>query len=385
MKRTVAQLTIDNLRKQFFDIDFPEYQREPDIWSRDQKQRLIDSVLRRFDIASIYLYLRDNGAVECIDGRQRLNAIMSFLASNVADERDDGFPLRLHNEISSDDDNRFVSLDSRTFSDLTKDTGALAKEAVATILEYPVTVVYLSEAIETDEFNLQFLRLNLGTLINAGEKLHAMVGKMRDLLFVAENVGLHPFFDGVKIPTRRYAKELSAAQVLLQIFAKHEHSEFARARHFDLQRFVKQHADVGDNDPRVVELTKTLDVLQAATSNVSALLRNRAITISVVLLAWDEALFDNPAKLPKFEEFLQQFLGRLRWQVQNMKDFKVEPLFAYLVDFQRNLTQAAVEKPAVTQRHALLKREWDQWLSDGALTGDAAYETKYGSKPPVKA
>src|SRR2546427_5859662 len=101
MDRKSTILSIADLQSQFIDIDFPEYQREPDIWSRDQKQRLIDSILRRFDIASVYLYRRDDGGLECIDGRQRLNAIMSFLHANPADEKDDGFPLKLENEISS--------------------------------------------------------------------------------------------------------------------------------------------------------------------------------------------------------------------------------------------------------------------------------------------
>ena len=76
----------------FVDIEFPEYQREPDIWSRDQKQRLLDSILRRFDISSVYFYRREDNGLECIDGRQRINAIMSFLEENEADGQTMAFP-----------------------------------------------------------------------------------------------------------------------------------------------------------------------------------------------------------------------------------------------------------------------------------------------------
>jgi len=43
-------------------------------------------MLRNFDIASIYLYKRDDGYYECIDGRQRINAILSFLGLNSSEQ-----------------------------------------------------------------------------------------------------------------------------------------------------------------------------------------------------------------------------------------------------------------------------------------------------------
>src|SRR4051812_45914311 len=101
MRRAAEPLAVDALLGLFPGIDFPEYQREPNIWSRDQKQRLLDSILREFDIASVYLYRKPDDSLECIDGRQRINAIMAFLNANPADARDNGFPLRFQNEISA--------------------------------------------------------------------------------------------------------------------------------------------------------------------------------------------------------------------------------------------------------------------------------------------
>src|SRR5215212_8458925 len=101
MRRSAQQITIDEVARLFPEVEFPEYQREPNIWSRDQKQRLLDSILRDFDVASVYFYRRPDEGLECIDGRQRLNAIMAFLGLNVSDEADNGFPLRLLNEVSA--------------------------------------------------------------------------------------------------------------------------------------------------------------------------------------------------------------------------------------------------------------------------------------------
>ena len=49
MRKIVEPWGVEELRKQFGRIAFPEYQREPNLWSRIEKQRLIDSMVRQFD------------------------------------------------------------------------------------------------------------------------------------------------------------------------------------------------------------------------------------------------------------------------------------------------------------------------------------------------
>ena len=79
MEKKVVPWSVEDLRANFPRVDFPEYQREPNLWSLIEKQRLIDSMIRRFDIASLYFYRHGDGAIDCVDGRQRIGAIMSFL------------------------------------------------------------------------------------------------------------------------------------------------------------------------------------------------------------------------------------------------------------------------------------------------------------------
>lgn len=382
MRRSTGQLNIGQLQRDFLAIDFPEYQREPDVWSRDQKQRLIDSILRRFDISSIYLYKRDDAVLECIDGRQRLNAIMSFLGENDRDERDNGFAIRLQNEISDSLHTDFDEFNGFTFGELQEVRTMASQRAVAAVLDYPLSVVYLSGAAEPDEFNLQFLRLNLGTLINAGEKLHAMVGSARDLLFDGGVLGAHPFFDEVRIPTRRFSKEVTAAQVLLQAESLDRAGDFTRARHFDLQRFLKQQSALGSDSPVVVSLVEVLDGLAASGGGLGDHIRNRAMTVSVVLLACRLEV-RTPMKFAEFGEFVVAFLDRLRWQVRNMREYQVDTRYGYLVEFQRDLTQASVEKPAVVHRHETLKVQWDRWRTTHRLDGDDEYVAEFGAPPTL--
>jgi Protein of unknown function DUF262 len=356
--REATTLTIQELQQAFAAIEFPEYQREPTVWNLDQKQRLIDSILRRFDIAPIYLYERDDGGWECIDGRQRLNAVMSFLNRNPTD-KDNGFGLRIHNEVADEGAEELEDLNGLTFEQL-KDQDA--------ILKYQVITVRLSGTRAPSEFNLQFLRLNLGTLINAGEKLHAMVGEMRDRLFEDGGLGQHPFLAGVGIPTRRYARELLAAQLMLQVSSRRQHKQFARARHFDLQRYLKLYDD--REDPRLSEVKDTLDALHHNAPTLSERLGNRAIAVSVILAAWELGVRADPDLARRYGEFVGAFLDRLGNQVERMKQFNPDPRYEYLVTFQRHLTQAAVERPAVTYRHERLIEQFRVWSETGRLSGD---------------
>ncbi len=358
MDRSATTFTIQELRQEFHRIEFPEYQREPTVWNLDQKQRLIDSILRRFDIAAIYLYEREDGGWECIDGRQRLNAVMSFLGSNPADE-DNGFSVRIHNEVSDEGMEELQHLNGCTFEQL-DDQDA--------IRNYEMITVLLSGAREPSEFNLQFLRLNLGTLINAGEKLHAMLGVMRDRVFAENGLGQHPFLAGVRIPTRRYARQLLAAQLMLQVSTRLENGQFARGRHFDLQRYLKLYADT--EDPRLGDVKDTLDALHQNAPALSTRLGNRAIAVSVVLAAWELDVRTNADLAEQYGRFVGVFLDRLAYQGERLKQFSPDPRYEYLVTFQRHLTQAAVERPAVTYRHEKLTEQFQVWRETGQLSGD---------------
>ena len=360
MERDPTTFTIKELKHEFPRIEFPEYQREPTVWSRDQKQRLIDSILRRFDIAAIYLYEREDQGWECIDGRQRLNAIMSFLGENPSDD-DNGFPLRIQNEIADDEEDDLGRLEGQTFEQLEGDDERA-------ILDYELIIVVLSGSHAPTEFNLQFLRLNLGTLINAGEKLHAMVGVMRDLLFDSDRLGKHPFLKQVGVPTRRYSRELIAAQLMLEASFKARTGDFTRARHFDLQRYLKKWAD--EEDPQTDAVAGTLDALEVNASDLAGELGNRAICVSVVLAAWELRIRQDTALAKEYADFVRVFLERLAAQVERMKQFNVDPRYDYLVTFQRHLTQAAVEPLAITYRHRTLMDEFDRWRETGQLSGD---------------
>ena len=378
MKKTTTSWTISELSNQeFVHIDFPEYQREPNVWDRDAKQKLIDSILRRFDVASIYLYVDEDGTHSCIDGRQRINAIMSFLNEN-SEDLDNCFKLKISNEIENDEDNQFRELDGFTIEDIENYAGsgnAAAKNALERIYEYELTVVLLSDAARPAEFNLQFTRLNLGTIINAGEKLHAMVGQMRNLCFEDGRIGKHPFLESLNIPTRRFAKEQVAAQAVAQVFSLSEDKEFTRVRHVDLQRFFKRNAEIPDRAGAWIEdLASTFNTLSTCFPDAKQRLKNRAIAVSAVLFAWLRQMYQDEQLAETYAKFLRSFLGRLRWQLA--KGFSMDEEYRYLLEFQRHVTQAAVERPAVQRRHEIIEKLFEFWMSNGEIEGDAVFRER---------
>ena len=307
---------------------------------------------------------------------------MAFLNQNPNDDNN-GFGFEIRNEIYTDEEHPFQSVNGLTYDELLarRDSDDVeAGLAISRFEEYPLTIVLLSDTELPEEFNLQFTRLNLGAIVNAGEKLNAMIGQMRDLCFDNAKIGKHPFLEIVRIPTRRFAKELVAAQVLIQVFAKNQTGSFVRARHYDLQKFFKNHKEIGADEAQWVDaVEKIFDALKTTFDPESHPLRNRAITVSTVLLAWANDLHNKTDLRDAFAEFLRQFLSRLSWQVGLGFDMDAE--YRYLNDFQRHVTQASVEKPAIEARAQTLQAEFDHWRNDGALEGDCDYLKRENKDP----
>jgi hypothetical protein len=162
------------------------------------------------------------------------------------------------------------------------------------------------------------------------------------------------------------------------LFSIEKSGEPTRTRHFDLQCFFKEGAQLTEEQRQIARVTRRLfDSLNGALAG-ARILRNRAITVSTVILAWTQRATTIEDARPLIT-FLTEFLVRLRWQVG--KDVAADPQYYHLIEFQRHLTQASVEKPAVAARSARMELELDSWRRTGALTGDREYREAYGRDP----
>lgn len=182
----------------------PDYQRPP-VWTKKQKQLLIDTILRGYDIPKFYLEELKNDETfkyAVADGQQRLRAIWEFRSNDfiIAKDADpiDGNLIaeKNYNDLDIDMRNQF-------------DT-------------YKLDIVLIKDAIkndEEDEISELFLRLQSGTTLKAQEKRNAMTySKMRD--FVKE-IAQHPFFESCRFKNTRFTYDHVAAQLIcLEIAGK---------------------------------------------------------------------------------------------------------------------------------------------------------------------
>ena len=369
--RTIHQYwLISELVKRIGDIEFPEFQREPNVWKLNKKQRLIDSIFRGFDISSIYLYKKESGGYDCIDGQQRINAMMSYLGMNDADEEDNGFHSKIENEIYNDE-GKFNEVDAVRFSTIRN------TEWGRKILDYQLNIVEVTDVENDQELNLLFLRLQIAAVLNAGEKLNAMTGDMRDTIFY--DIGKHAFLSKIRIPQRRFAREQVAAQIVLNEFSKRDNNTFHRSRYVDLQDFFKEYDKFTPKDKETVgNLKEKFGKIDKYFGDKLKHVGNRAIAVSVYLFVSQLIDTDEEKETKQFVEFFEMFLRTLRWQLP--LGVQMDPAYYNLLKFQTNVTQAAGEKSAIERRHDFLGEYFYYYKQTKKIKGDDEYEASTGNK-----
>ena len=128
------------------------YQRKL-VWTLEEKQKLIDSILRKYPIPAILIAERESepGTYEIIDGLQRLHAIMSFIETRYTSI--DGFLFNLQffpTAQTRADEGGFIPND---------DEKKLSQREVGTILDYTLALSIMRNASE-GEINDVFDRIN---------------------------------------------------------------------------------------------------------------------------------------------------------------------------------------------------------------------------------
>lgn len=168
----------------------PDFQR-PAVWSRSQKQLLIDTILRSYDIPK--LYWRKIGSnpdkYDVVDGQQRLRAIFEY--------QNGEFPLGKDcDPIDGIDPSKMKYADLPDDLRLKFDT-------------YSLDIIVLSDTGE-DEVREMFLRLQNGTTLKAQERRNAMPGNLRTFV---KQLAAHPFFKNCGFSDSRFTFDHVAAQL----------------------------------------------------------------------------------------------------------------------------------------------------------------------------
>ena len=238
MRRSIEQRTVRSFCRRQPKINVrPDYQRGA-VWSRPQKQLLIDSILRDLDIPKIYLREVNGGVYEedVVDGQQRLLSIWGFSANEFALAKD-------ADPINGD------AIAGLRFEDLDENL----KDAFEA---YELSVVILRHAND-DDVEEMFLRLQNGTTLNAAEKRNAMPGNMK--YFVRE-LATHPFFERCGFSNHRFAFDHVASQMV----AVELNGGICNIKNTDLAKMYEDHQDFDSRSVKARKARRVLDYLAAA-------------------------------------------------------------------------------------------------------------------------
>lgn len=220
----------------------PDYQRPP-AWSRKQKQLLIDTILRGYDIPKMYWQRLDNDPdhdFAVVDGQQRLRTLWEFCSGE--------FPLAKDADTVGS-----TKIAGKRYDDL--DFGLRSKFDI-----YALDVVIVEDAIQSadeDEVRDMFLRLQNGTTLKAQEKRNAMPGQMRDFV---KSIAAHPFFESCKFSNTRFTFDHVASQMIRLEMEGGPTS----VRDSDLNRMYRENAQFDANGKIAKKVKRVLDYLHRA-------------------------------------------------------------------------------------------------------------------------
>lgn len=328
MKFKIEPWSLIRLYKNRNRISFPVFQREL-VWTPKQNTDLIDSIFKGIDIPKLYLHKTEVGW-DCIDGHQRINTVVGFFEG--------GFEY-----------------EGSTFKEL-------SDEEKRTFEDYELTMA-IAISFTDEEIRLLFTRLNLGTPLNAGEKLNAIKSNMGD--FVRKMVQ-HPFIKNVSIPKRRFAKEQVCAQICNNSSVINRTGEFRSSKYEDLESLYRMYNDFDFKSEEAKLILSVLDALWNIFSYRASEIMNRASAVSIYLLVEEMIITDELKDKEKIvKKFYINFLTKLREEVRKGIDAKNR----FLISYQNRIIQAADSKSSITERSIKLSEAFNYYLKTGEIIG----------------
>jgi len=325
------------------DLD-ADYQRE-NIWSREQQLRLMDSIIKNIDIPKMYLAKvggNENFDFECIDGKQRMSALLSFLKPEP-EER----PLTVS-----------IAGENYTYKRLRKELEPLANK----IDNYELTFVVYEDQGDEEFLREIFRRLQLGVRLNAGELLKTYSGTIRD--FVYKEMGSNPpFLSRTKLSEKRFSRPFTLAQICINSFSRNETEEFVRARYDDLKEFFEQNENLDPKDENLKRIRTVLNLMDKQFDDKAQAISSRAVAVSAYLFAEELNDQKKSSDIKEFATFFVALLDEIKSNLNLLTKFETPDNRFVLEQFQKYISQASVEPYAIKRRHEFLKKAFNYYRS----------------------
>ncbi|RPG28568.1 MAG: DUF262 domain-containing protein [Muricauda sp. TMED12] len=174
-----------------YKVDY-NYQRPNDAWSNDDKQCLVDTILKGEPIPLFFVnYISSEGVFYIVDGQQRLNCISQFYDNKI----------KLSKKYSGEKNHGVTFNGDKGLDDIQK----------AQFLNYNLRF-HIMEDYNDERVRLIFSRLQRGKPLQLGERLNAKPGKIVESMRIVAN---HDFLKySVGVSKNRYGVFPDAARIL---------------------------------------------------------------------------------------------------------------------------------------------------------------------------
>jgi hypothetical protein len=326
------------------DLD-ADYQREK-VWSREDQEKLIDSVIQNIDIPKIYLARvkdNENFDYECIDGKQRMATLLSFYKP----ERTGDNPLTVR-----------IAAERYTYERLKQELPPLAEK----VDDFELTFVIYPDNLEEEFIKEIFRRLQLGVRLNSGELLKTHSGALRD--FVYKEMGKEaPFLRQTNLSEKRFSRQFTLAQICINSFARSESGEFVRARYDDLLDFFKEKSKLDRGDENLVRIREVLKLMDKHFGEKADIISSRAVAVSAYLFVEGLYVRKESRLMPRFVDFFVALLGQIKDNLKLLSDFEKPENTTILEEFQKYISQASVEPYAIKRRDQFLERAFKHYVN----------------------
>lgn len=328
MKFGIKEWRLEELYKRRNMINFPVYQRG-EIWFEEKKILLIDSIFKGIDIPKLYLQKTDKGW-DCIDGHQRINAIVGFF----------------------DGEFKYAGTVFEKLSDEQKEI----------FEDYKLTIALVDE-ISDEMIRELFIRLQLGIPANSGEKLNAIKSNIGEFVkMMAE----HPLMNNVSMPSRRFAKEQVCAQICNNSMVINKTGEFRNSKYDDLENLYRAYKNFDLNSKEANDILFVLDKLHEIFSDKATEIRNRASIVSIYLLVEEMMIrgeIEGKEKILK--KFYLDFLRHIKKEVK----LGIDATNRFIISYQSRIIQAADSKSSIRDRHEKLKEALNYYSEHKKIMG----------------
>lgn len=318
------------------DLD-AEYQREK-IWTTNEQEKLLDSIVIDIDIPKIYLVKvgeKEQFDFECIDGKQRMTTLLRFFRP----ESDEISPLKLP-----------FLLEKFTYARLQEEHPTIAKKIEDFELSFTIY-----ESMEDEFVRDIFRRLQLGIRLNSGEMLKSRTGTIRDFIFTTiGNDG--PFFRNSNLSAKRFSRPFTLAQMCINSFSNVETGDYTRARLQDIEDFFEENHDLNENDDNLNRIKEVLELMDTHFGENAMSISSRSVAVTAFLFIEEMAADGHNNRIPAFAVFFVHLLSEIKHNMALLSQYEKPQNTIIMEEFQKYIMQASVESYSIKRRQDFLKK-----------------------------